>query len=129
MSRGPEEAAEQLRELIREANGAIKDLRQVLREVRQAVAGAADEAAAAAAEAGSSELRRYSNHLQEEMNRQSAELKEAVDKARARIIRMLALKAITSPDNGKTIRAEFAAGNFDSDILLPYGPGADDTGR
>lgn len=44
MTRGPEEAAAELRELTREANGAVKDLRQVLREARELRARMAAEA-------------------------------------------------------------------------------------
>lgn len=120
MSRGPEEAAAELRELIREANGAVKDLRQVLREVRQAVAGAAAEASAAAVTAGDATLKKYERHIQQEMDVHTADLKESVQRARRQIVGMLMLKEVQAgPDNGTVLTKWAVNGNFDQVMPAP----------
>lgn len=132
MTRGPEEAAAELRELIREANGAVKDLRQVLREVRETIASGAQRPAEASAEAGNRELDRYSRHLQKVMNEQSAQLKRAVDDARNRVVKMLMISELrVDPGSGPgeaRLLVRWADGDFDPDVPLPPGPEMEDAG-
>lgn len=127
MNRDSDAAAAELRELIREANGSIKELARLLRECRSVIASGAEQARTAAGEAGNQELNRYTRHLQAEMNRHTASLAEAVDKARSDVIRSLTLKSIRRGPDGN-LQAIWAAGNFDADVPLPAGPEMADSG-
>ncbi len=119
-------AAAELRELIREAHGATKDLARVLREIRQAIAGGAAQAAQAAQAAGNAELGRYSRHLQREMNQQSAELNAAIARAQQNIIDALVISHVEQdPDVPGRLRFTFRGAPFDENFPLPDGPEMD----
>jgi hypothetical protein len=118
-------AAAELRELIREAHGATKDLARVLREVRQVITGGAAQAAQAAQAASDEELRRYSRHLQKEMNRHAADLNAVVSRAQTHIIEALMISHLEAdPDHPGRMRFMFKGRPFDSGPL-PDGPETD----
>jgi hypothetical protein len=107
---GRDDAAEQLRELIREAHSAAKDLRAAIREVR----AVADEASAAVNAKVNQDLTDWCDHWQTEMNRHATDLNAAVDHARGEILKQLTLASIERSDDG-TLRFKFAAGHFKED--------------
>lgn len=89
---------EEMRELIRQANGAVKDLRAVLRQVEQARAETirlAREAVDKAIETSANErIERYVAHMQAEQNRHAANLNAAVIAAKKAIVASLATAKI-----------------------------------
>lgn len=119
LSGGPaDEAAAELRELIREAHGATRDLARVLRECRELRAELANQARDAAAAAANAEIERFSRHLQNEMNRHAADLNAGVARAQNHIIKTLTL-ARAEPDPGGGLRFIFDGAPFDADVPLP----------
>lgn len=111
-------AAAELRELIREAHGATRDLTRLLRECREMKAHLAHEAEAAANQAATDEINRFSRHLQQEMNRHAANLNASVDRAQRHIVKSLSnAKFVTTEDGELAIR--FLHGKFNDDVPLP----------
>jgi F0F1-type ATP synthase membrane subunit b/b' len=116
----------QLRELIREAHGATKDLRAAIREARSFADGlvalvdtAAESARRAAHEAGEQQMAAFQAHLQGELNRSAAKLNQAVIDARGHISRALTpkLASIDLTDSGEpgVLLVKFAGNLFDPD--------------
>jgi hypothetical protein len=117
----------QLRDLIREAHGATKDLRAAIREARQFADGlvglvdaAAESARRAAHEAGVEQLAAFERHLQGEMNRSAAKLNQAVIEARGHIGRALTpkLASLDLADNGEpgVLVVQFEGNLFDAEV-------------
>lgn len=117
----------QLRELIREAHGATKDLRQATREAKDyagslvALVDAAAEASRRAAyDAGCAQLAAFQEHLQGEMNRSAAKLNQAVVEARGHISRALTpkLAQLDLADDGSPglLMVQFEGNLFDADV-------------
>jgi hypothetical protein len=117
----------QLRELVREAHGATKDLNRAIREAREyadnllkMVDAAADASRRAAYDAGCSQLAEFQEHLQGEMNRSAAKLNQAVIDARAHICRALTpkLASLDLADNGEpgVLMVQFEGNLFDADV-------------
>jgi uncharacterized protein YukE len=109
----PAQLAE-LRELIRQAHGATKDLRAAIREARKMTDDMADACAKAAYEASNDEMARWAAHVQREMNTRAADLNRAVDAARRHIISQLTMTRLIPSGDG--LRVEFAGANFDDDV-------------
>jgi ABC-type transporter Mla subunit MlaD len=113
----------ELRELIREAHGATKDLNRAIREARdfadnlvKMVDAAADASRRAAWAAGAEQLAEYQAHIQGEMNRSAAELNKAIVAAREHIGRALRPKiASIEPEEG-TLVIQFEGALFDADV-------------
>jgi hypothetical protein len=117
----------QLRELIREAHGATKDLRAAIREARAFADGlvglvdkAAEAARRAAYEAGCVQVAELEAHLQGEMNASAAKLNQAVIEARGHISRALTPKiaSLDLTDTGEpgVLMVQFEGNLFDADI-------------
>lgn len=115
---------EQLRELIREAHGATKDLRAAIREAKgyadnlvKMVDAAADSARRAAYDAGCAQLAEYQAHIQGEMNRSAAELNKAIVAARDHIGKALLPKVAMAlaADPGALV-VQFDGNLFDADV-------------
>jgi uncharacterized coiled-coil protein SlyX len=112
----------QLRELIREAHGATKDLRAAIREARdyagsltKIVDAAAEAARRAAHEAGCEQLAAFQEHLQGELNRSAAKLNEAVTEARGHIARALTPKLAAIDADAAALVISFEGNLFDPD--------------
>jgi len=113
----------QLRDLIREAHGATKDLRAAIREAKdyagslvQLVDAAADAARRAAHEAGCAQLAQFEAHLQGEMNRSAANLNKAVAEARDHIGRALMPKLAALDTEAAAMIIEFEGNLFDANV-------------
>lgn len=117
-SRSAREDFEELRELIREAHGATRDLAQLLREYRRAVADGTELAKKAASETASLELKRFGNHLQSEMNQYAASLNAAVQRAQKHITSCLTMAELI-PD-GDVLKVKFDGAPFDANVPMPY---------
>jgi hypothetical protein len=111
--------AEQLRELLAEAHGVIKDLRAGIREARDEAKNAAANAATAANE----ELARFGRHLQKELNRHTADLQTDVDRAQRNVIDQLTLAELERVPGTQTLKFRFGGHQFDANIPLPDAPG------
>lgn len=112
----------ELRELIREAHGATKDLRGAIREARDYANGlislvdaAADAARTAAFHAGEAQMAELGAHLQRQMNQAAADLNRAVDEARRHIVKQLTLTRLLQGEDGGIV-AEFASNQFDAEV-------------
>lgn len=114
----PRQLAE-LRGLIREGHGVIKDMNRLLREYRNAAADAAGQARQAAAEAASEEMTRASRHIQAEMNRHAKDLNRAVQAARVQVVKALTVRTLDAGPDGGGLTATFAGNLFDDDVPLP----------
>jgi hypothetical protein len=122
----PRQLAE-LRELIREAHGATKDLRAAIKDARAFADGlvdlvpqAAESARRAAFEAGCKQVKELEAHLQSEMNASAAKLNQAVIEARGHISRALTpkLASLDLADDGGpgVLMVQFEGNLFDADI-------------
>jgi hypothetical protein len=118
----PRQLAE-LRELIREAHGATKDLNRAIREAREyadnlvkMVDAAADASRRAAFAAGAEQLAEYQAHIQAEMNRSAAELNKAIVAAREHIGRALRPKIASIDPGDATIVLQFEGALFDANV-------------
>jgi hypothetical protein len=118
----------ELRELIREAHGATKDLRGAIREAREFSEGliklvdtAADCARTAAYEAGEAQIAAFGAHLQRELNKQAHELNVAVGEARRHIVKQLTLTRLIPAEDGGVI-AEVASNQFDAEVPVAGDP-------
>jgi uncharacterized coiled-coil protein SlyX len=113
----------QLRELVREAHAATKDLNRAIREAKEyasnlvrMVDAAAEASRRAAHEAGCAQLEVFQDHIQTEMNRSAAELNKAIEAAREHIGRALMPKvAALDPDAG-AILVQFDGNLFDANV-------------
>ena len=102
----------ELRELIREGHGVIKDMTALLREFRRLAADGAEQSRAAARQAANAEIKRFSAHIQGEMDRQARELNKAVQAAREHVVKTLLVKSIEELPGGG-LRASFTGSLFD----------------
>lgn len=127
---GRGDAAEQLRELTREAHAAAKDLRLAIRETREEAArlqashqAAAAAAAAAAVADASDQLRRAAGHLQQQSNlvtdhiarllgTASAEeiTDEIISRSSADLARMLSAELLLPPGAALQLRSRGRTG-------------------
>lgn len=115
----------ELRETVREAHAALKDMERVLREYRENAATTMADIGEAAAQVAAAELRRYGEHLQAEMNAQAVNLNRAVDEARHHIVTQLTLAYIEpDPEVRGRLRFVFTGAPFDED---PTGTGPEHT--
>ena len=103
---------EDLRELLRETHGAIKDMERLLREMREAIRGGTAAARLAAHEAAVAEMGRFQEHVQRELDLSAKGLNKAVQRARSQIIDQLTVKHAESIPGGGT-RITFAGNLFD----------------
>jgi uncharacterized protein Yka (UPF0111/DUF47 family) len=116
----------ELRELIRAAHEATKDLNRAIREAREYAAGlvtmvdaAADTARRAAHDAGVAQLNEYQAHIQSEMNRSAGELNKAIVAARAHISRAMMPKIASldlADDGPGVLVVQFEGALFDADV-------------
>jgi hypothetical protein len=115
----------QLRELVREAHGATKDLNRAIREAKsyadnlvRMVDAAAEASRRAAYDAGCEQLAAFQEHLQGEMNRSAAKLNQAVIDARGHIGRALTPKVATYALDGDpaALVIQFEGNLFDADV-------------
>lgn len=113
----PDEATE-LRELLREAHGVIKDLRAGIREAR----AEAENAAANAANAANDQLARFGRHLQKELNRHTADLQADVERAQKSVMQQLMLAEMERVPGTQQVRFRFAGHPFDANVPLPDVP-------
>jgi uncharacterized coiled-coil protein SlyX len=113
----------QLRDLVREAHAATKDLNRAIREAKsyaddlvKMVDAAAEASRRAAHTAGCEQLAAFQDHIQHEMNRSAAELNKAIEAAREHIGRALMPKvAALDPDAG-AILVQFDGNLFDANV-------------
>jgi hypothetical protein len=94
MGKPPADPAEQLRELIREANGVVKDLSRLLREYKQLTADPVKQLTDAMTEAARDQMRRADREIQQSINQSSADLNKAVARAREIIMKQLTLSTL-----------------------------------
>lgn len=110
------EEEQRLRQATREAHEAAQHLRDVIREYNllehQLVTRFEDVC--------NREIRDLSNQLQTEMNRQSAQLNDAVKNARAMIIDQLTVSEMEFDEITRKITVHFTAMRFDDAVPLPY---------
>lgn len=104
---------EELRELIREAHGVIKDGTRLLREIRQASAATAEQARAAAHDAAVAEMAAFQVHIQRDMDRSARDLNRAVEAARVQVVKALTVKMLETGPDGTGIVATFGGNLFD----------------
>lgn len=103
----------ELRELVREAHAAIKDLTPLIREHRRIAEDGARDLLARIEETVNAELRRVEAHLQAEQNTASAELNQAVGVAREHIVSCLTPDKVSIAPDGH-VQFTFK-GNFQED--------------
>ena len=113
----------ELRELVREAHGATKDLNRAIKEARafadglvQLVDAAADAARNAAHAAGVEQMREFEAHIQAEMNRNAANLNRSIQEARGHIARALRPKVVALDPESATMAIQFEGNLFADDI-------------
>ena len=102
----------ELRELIREGHGVIKDMTALMREFRKLAADGAEQSRAAAQQAADTEISRFSAHIQGEMDRHARELNKAVQAARQQVVKALLVKSIEEMPGGG-LKASFTGNLFD----------------
>lgn len=118
------ELSAELREQVRDAHGAAKDLRAAIREARSMITEMADACAKAAHEASSAEMASWAAHVQREMNARAKDLNRAVTAARDHIGRQLMPKIAAveiPPGEGEPARlmVSFEGALFDADVPVP----------
>lgn len=112
----PAEEIELLRETIRDAHAAIKDLRAEIRRADRL----APQLVEAFEQLHEREIEQLSNHMTAEANRQSALLNESVSQARQWILQQLtAQELVLDPANG-VVLLNFPNRPLDDDVPLPY---------
>lgn len=122
MSREDDLAAElpgqlaELRELIRDAHGATKDIRAAIKEAKTLVADFADACAKAAFDASNAEMARWADHVQREMNDRARDLNRAVVAAQRHIVSQLTMTRLIPDGQGHGLRVEFEGSLFDADV-------------
>jgi hypothetical protein len=112
----PSEEVQLLRQATREAHEAAKDLRDAIRAANALAPALVDDFQAT----HERELNQLANHLQTEMNHQSATLNEAVDRARTAIVDQLRASELEYDKTSGRIKIIFGAGRFDTTCPLPY---------
>ena len=105
-----------LQATVREAHEATQGLRDSIRDALMLTVRLVDDFQAIA----DAEVRDFSNHLQTEINRQSAELNAAVDKARDVILHQLTATEMIIDKENEVVRLKFPPGKFDDNQRLPY---------
>lgn len=108
-----DEAAE-LRELIREAHGAIKDLDRLLAQARQVIRDGAVQARDAAHRATEEELDSFAERWQAEADRHAVSLNEAVKAARLQILKQLMIAELEPMEGGHGLRVKWDGALFDA---------------
>lgn len=116
-SRG-ESPDEQLRELIREAHGACRDLNVVLRECRELKAQLVKEVHETAAEAANIALARIFREFQDNANAQSAELNRYVREAQKHIVSSLTEFVIRRDEKTGNVVFKFTGAMFDENAKV-----------
>lgn len=110
------EETQLLRDTIREAHEATQELRAVIRE-----AGLLAPRLVADFEAvHHREVAQLSNHFQDEINHQSAELNASVQHARHEILTQLTTAEMILDRANGTVRLLFGGGKFDDQVPLPH---------
>lgn len=108
-------AAAQLRELLGEARGMVKDLTGLLRQVREVTAAGTRDAEKAAAAVCESEVAQFYEQIQKAMNLAAESLNDSVEKARDVIIAQLQVSRLERlPDGTAKIYFE-SNGRFKTD--------------
>lgn len=105
----------QLRELIREAHCATKDLRAEIKEARALREEFADACARAAFDAANDEMARWAGHIQAEMNDRARDLNRAVTAAREHIAHALIPRIVNVGEDGR-LSIEFEGSLFDDQV-------------
>ena len=105
----------ELRELVRDAHGAIKDLGRLLDEYRRIARDAANDARARAQQAAAAELADFAEHLQREANRMSAQLNRAVHEAQRNVVRQLEVADMGETKEGR-LWVRFKGAPFDDQV-------------
>jgi hypothetical protein len=105
------DTAEQLRQLVREAHAAAKDLRHAIREAQQL----AGQLAAELQDRAEVEYVQWVGELQAAQNRHAADLNAAIVRARDAIIQALTLAELEAGEDFKTLRVKFRGPLFDAD--------------
>lgn len=103
-----------LRELVRDAHGATKDLRAAIREAKALEREMAETCAKAAGDAAIAEMDAFAVHIQREMNEKARDLNRAVDAARRHVVRSLTMASLVPDDQGG-LRVTFHGAAFDED--------------
>ena len=118
MGHDPDPATEagQLREAIRDAHAAVKDLRAAIREARQLGAGLA----AQFEDIASREIMDMANQLQQESNEYAAELNARVEAARQEIASRLLDARIEYDEKADNFAVIFRGAQFTEDSPPPY---------
>ncbi|HEX4399651.1 MAG TPA: hypothetical protein VH136_18575 [Trebonia sp.] len=116
------EAEAALRELLADAHGAIQDLTRLLKEVRAAIAAGAAAADKAAYDAADKQILAFQEHLQREANKASADLNEAVTRARLDVAAAITPTAIhvteAVGDQPGLVSIDFAGHLFDDAVTV-----------
>jgi len=112
---------EQLRELVREAHGAIRDLDRLLAEYRRVARDTAHDAQTRVFAAANAELGRFSAHLQREANALAKQLNTAILAAQRNITDSLAISEVFETADGK-LGIKFAGGLFDDQVPVDDDP-------
>lgn len=107
-----------LRELVREAHGAMKDLERLLRQVREAARDGANQAREAAEEAAIAVMKEFERHIQREADIMAHDLNRAVQAARNQIIDQLTVD-YAEPMPGGGTRVKFKGNLFDDGGVQP----------
>lgn len=108
-----QDAASELRELVREAHGAIKDMERLLRDIRQASRDGTEQARTAAQEAAKAEMTKFRDHIQAQMDDSARDLNRAVEAARLHVVKQLTITEVEQlPGSGS--RVKFAGHLFDA---------------
>lgn len=118
MGHDPDPVAEagRLRELIRDAHAAVKDLRAAIRDTEHTRAQLAAEFHAAATE----EIERVANHMQAASNEHARDLNIAVEAARQEIAARLFDARIEYDEAAGNFRIVIPGARFIEDTPAPY---------
>lgn len=114
------EDLEELRELIREAHGATRDLAQLLRQYRRAVADGAELAQKTAHDVVQHELKRFGNHMQNQMNKAAADLNAGIQRAQHHVISCLTMAELELDHETDRLKVIFRGAPFDATVPAPY---------
>jgi len=112
----PEQEAEQLRAIIREAHEVLGDLRRTIKEASTLVT----RMISGFEQLHAREMAQLSNHLQAEANRAAAQLEEEVQTAQQYILKRLTAADLTLDLHEGVAVLHFPAGMFDDQIPAPY---------
>jgi hypothetical protein len=112
--KGQPDPAAELRELVREAHGAIRDLDRLLADYRRILREGAEEARQAAFKAADAEIARFGSHLEDEARRVGETIQQSIGRARAHIMEHLMISTLETMPDGR-IKISFATGGDDDD--------------